>query len=212
MSYSHSALSIHATHPLRRGSGLLFVIALHLAVIVAINNGTQIRGVIASVTPVKLLPLTDIPKPPPIPINPFKPAIPVTSTFSIPMPNDPVVESSPSVGPASTTPQSQTESNAGQVERSIVSARVDPSRPLTQPPYPTASRRNSEQGRVELMLYILANGKVGDAKVAQSSGYSRLDESAVKEALRSWRFIPQQENGVAMPSWQRFAITFRLDN
>ncbi|MFT3929141.1 MAG: energy transducer TonB [Spongiibacteraceae bacterium] len=212
MSYQHSASSIHATHPLRRGSGLLFVIALHLAVIVAINNGTQITGVIASVTPVNLLPVTDMPKPPPIPVNPTKPVMPMTTTFTLPIPSDPVVESVPSATDTSTTTESRGESHEGQFASSIVSARVDPSRPLTQPAYPTASRRNSEQGRVELMLYILANGKVADAKIAQSSGYSRLDESAVREALRSWKFIPQQENGVATPSWQRFAITFRLDN
>jgi protein TonB len=103
-------------------------------------------------------------------------------------------------------------SESTRIEHATVGARVDPSRPLTQPAYPPASRRNGEQGRVELMLYILPNGKVGDAKIEQSSGYSRLDDSAMREALRSWRFIPQQENGNAVASWQLFSITFRLEN
>lgn len=212
MSYPHSALSIRSTNPLRKSSGLIFVIALHVAVIVAITNGTDIRNTVASIAPVHVLPTVEVPKPPPIPVNPTKPVISTATTFAVPVPSDPVVEATTPIDSTTTLVQPREGRADAQIEHSIISARVDPSRPLTQPAYPAASRRNSEQGRVELMLYILENGKVGEAKVAQSSGFTRLDDSAVREALRSWKFIPQQENGIATPSWQRFAITFRLDN
>ena len=213
MSYPRSAASIHSIHPLRQGSGLVFVVALHLVVIIALTQGAHIKNPMASIAPVRVLPTVDIPKPPPIPRTPFTPKD--IGKVNIPTPELPTVveQAAEKMPPESIVEQGGSESaRRSESIPVVVSARIDPSRPLTQPAYPPASRRNSEEGRVELMLYILANGKVSEAKVAQSSGYSRLDDSAMREALRSWKFIPQQEDGVAVPSWQRFAITFRLNN
>lgn len=212
MSYPHSALSVSSTNPLRRSSGLLFVIALHLAVIAAINVGTNIKTLSTGASSVRVLPTIDAPKPPPIPREPFQPKDIGRATIETPQLPPMVIEQPAERAlPETTVTQGETVRYNEPVQV-VINAKVDPSRPLTQPAYPPASRRNSEQGRVELMLYILANGKVSEAKIAQSSGFTRLDESAMREAVRSWRFIPQQENGVAVPSWQRFAIRFRLEN
>ncbi|MBK6757815.1 MAG: energy transducer TonB [Moraxellaceae bacterium] len=42
------------------------------------------------------------------------------------------------------------------------------------------SRRLGEQGRVVLNVYILADGTVGEVKIKQSSGFSRLDDAALQ--------------------------------
>lgn len=61
-----------------------------------------------------------------------------------------------------------------------------------------------------LELYILPNGRVGEARVQKSSGFPRLDEAAVKEAKRSWRFIPGTENGQPVAMWHATKVTFNL--
>lgn len=88
--------------------------------------------------------------------------------------------------------------------------RSDPRRPLTQPEYPPSSRRAGEAGTVILEVYVLENGRVGEARVKQSSGYPRLDEAAVREVKRSWRLQPGTENGKPVPMWGQFAVTFKL--
>jgi protein TonB len=94
----------------------------------------------------------------------------------------------------------------------ITELEIDPRYPITRPEYPVSSIRNAEEGTVELMLYVLPNGRVGDAKIARSSGHQRLDEAAIREAKRSWRFIPASSGGAAIGSWGTFAVTFSLQS
>src|SRR5262245_66049362 len=86
----------------------------------------------------------------------------------------------------------------------------DPRRPLTQPEYPPSSRRAGETGTVILEVYVLENGRAGDVRVKQSSGFPKLDEAAVREVKRSWRLQPGTENGKPVPMWGQFAVTFKL--
>ena len=88
--------------------------------------------------------------------------------------------------------------------------RSDPKRPFTEPEYPPTARRLGQEGTVVLLIYVLQDGKVGDVKVHKSSGFPKLDEAAVKEARRSWRFIPAKEGSTAVADWGQFAVTFRL--
>ncbi|MFO7189827.1 MAG: energy transducer TonB [Pseudomonadota bacterium] len=92
----------------------------------------------------------------------------------------------------------------------IVPPRSNPRRPLTQPEYPPSSRRAGEAGTVVLEVYVLENGRVGDARVKQSSGYPRLDEAALREVKRSWRLEPGTQDGKPVAMWGQFAVTFRL--
>jgi protein TonB len=86
----------------------------------------------------------------------------------------------------------------------------DSRRPLSQPEYPPSSRRAGEAGTVILEVYVLETGRVGEARVKQSSGFPRLDEAAVREVKRSWRLVPGTENGKPVPMWGQFAVTFKL--
>lgn len=65
------------------------------------------------------------------------------------------------------------------------------------PPYPSLSRRLREEGTVVLALLILADGTVGEIRVQTSSGYPRLDQSAL-ETVRYWRFVPAQRGNEAI--------------
>jgi protein TonB len=80
----------------------------------------------------------------------------------------------------------------------------------TQPEYPPSSRRAGEAGTVILAVYVLENGRAGEVKVQKSSGFPKLDEAALKEVQRNYRFVPGKEDGKPVPMWHTFAITFKL--
>jgi protein TonB len=88
--------------------------------------------------------------------------------------------------------------------------RTDPRRPNGLPPYPPSSRRLGEEGVVTLQLYINENGRVAEARVQQSSGFPRLDEAAVREARRNWRFIPAKRGDQVVAAWMSLNVRFQL--
>lgn len=78
------------------------------------------------------------------------------------------------------------------------------------PQYPVLSKRMGEQGRVEVKVLIDTQGTPLKAEVARSSGFSRLDASAVDAAMR-WRYQPGRRNGIAEPMWMLIPINFILE-
>ena len=77
------------------------------------------------------------------------------------------------------------------------------------PLYPQLSRKLREQGTVVLELTVLANGKVADVIVQQSSGYPRLDKAALL-AVQHWRYQPAQRAGKALDYRYRQRVEFSL--
>lgn len=69
-------------------------------------------------------------------------------------------------------------------------------RPGNEPVYPSASVRAHEQGVTELQVCVSAQGRVTQASVAKSSGFSRLDDAA-RKWVQSARFTPGTIGGVA---------------
>jgi protein TonB len=65
-----------------------------------------------------------------------------------------------------------------------------------EPPYPAQSLRANEEGTTHLEVCVSNAGRVTSASVANSSGHTRLDESALKW-IRNARFSPGQVGGVA---------------
>jgi len=65
------------------------------------------------------------------------------------------------------------------------------------PSYPRESRRHRETGTVVLALTLDVDGSVAAISVAQSSGFQRLDEAALR-AVRKWRWAPTTRNGQAV--------------
>ncbi len=80
-----------------------------------------------------------------------------------------------------------------------------------QPEYPPTSRRLGEEGSVVLQVLVDTDGKVMDGKVQTSSGFARLDEAALKHALRAWRFTPGTEDGVPVQIWHSVKVTFKIE-
>jgi protein TonB len=79
-----------------------------------------------------------------------------------------------------------------------------------KPVYPRTARRQGWEGTVVLDIEMLADGTVGDIKIAKSSGYPVLDQAAQK-AVKKWRHIPVQSNGTAVTRRANLPIRFQLN-
>jgi protein TonB len=92
----------------------------------------------------------------------------------------------------------------------LVGVRIDPRHPLSQPPYPPAIIREGFQGTVDLEVYVLPSGRVGDVRVIKSTGREALDNSAIAEAKRFWKLLPATRDGEPIAQWHRLRVTFKL--
>lgn len=79
-----------------------------------------------------------------------------------------------------------------------------------RPPYPALSKRLGEQGKVVVRVFIEASGTATQAEVHSSSGYERLDQTALQTVLK-WRYAPGKRNGVAEAMWFNVPIRFVLE-
>ncbi len=78
-----------------------------------------------------------------------------------------------------------------------------------KPVYPPISRREREQGKVLLRVYVEASGAAGKVELATSSGYERLDKAALA-AVSRWRFAPARQGSEAVAAWVTVPIIFSL--
>lgn len=79
-----------------------------------------------------------------------------------------------------------------------------------RPPYPPLSKRLGEQGRVVVRVFIEVNGTASRAEVRTSSGFERLDQTALQTVLR-WRYVPGKRAGVPEAMWFNVPISFVLE-
>jgi protein TonB len=93
----------------------------------------------------------------------------------------------------------------------IMGVRGDSRHPLTQPPYPMSDVRMGNEGFVDLELYVMPNGRVGDVRVLRSTGFPSLDQSAIDEAKRRWKLLPATRDGVPFAQWHRLRVVFKLE-
>jgi len=77
------------------------------------------------------------------------------------------------------------------------------------PPYPAQSWRRGEQGTVLVRTLISKDGRALDAVLAQSSGFDRLDRTAL-QAVMQWRYRPATLNGVTQELWFDVPVMFKL--
>lgn len=78
------------------------------------------------------------------------------------------------------------------------------------PAYPSSSRKLREQGVVLLEILVKTDGTLGDMKLKKSSGYSRLDDSAMR-AVKHWHFLPATRAGEPIDYWYELPIEFSLN-
>jgi protein TonB len=191
---------------------LIFILFLHVLVIYGINSGLShalIQKVFGPMT-------TDIiqevkkeenePPPPPPKVEAPPPFVPPPEV-AIEIPSD-----APPPTAITTTTTTRPVAPPPPVAKQVVATkpRQDPRRPISQPEYPASARRAGKFGSVILDIYVLENGRVGEAKVKQSSGTPELDESAVREARRSWKLVPGTEDGKPVAMWYSLQVTFKL--
>ncbi|MDR0311684.1 MAG: energy transducer TonB [Acidobacteriota bacterium] len=78
-----------------------------------------------------------------------------------------------------------------------------------QPNYPEAARKRGEEGDVLLKVEVLANGRVGQTEIAESSGFVLLDEAALK-TVRNWQFRPARKGRENVACWVNIPVKFKL--
>ena len=78
------------------------------------------------------------------------------------------------------------------------------------PPYPRQSKRMGEEGTVVIRVLITPEGRAEKAEIRTSSGYARLDDTALT-TVKAWRFVPGKRNGLPEAMWFNVPIRFVLD-
>lgn len=214
-----SATTVNAFPPLHafnssRSWFIVLIVLVHLGFFWALTQGRPI--IVENVRPVivDFLPAPAKPQPRPHEIEPVDPK-PHQIDVPVPLPpefeyREQRVDTAPQTGPRADTPPTTATEGSGSGPL-IVEPKSDPRYPFTEPEYPVSEIRLQHQGTVLLKVQVLPSGRVGEVRIEQSSGFAKLDESAVREA-RSYRMKPGTQDGVATAMWVRVPIKFQLKN
>ncbi|MCL4183144.1 MAG: energy transducer TonB [Burkholderiaceae bacterium] len=215
--------------------------ALHLVGVWALLQIAPVRQAVGEVMPILVdlvappappQPQVAPPPPPPKPVVPPpkprpvvtvkpKPA-PVPPVFvAPPPPPEPVAVTQPDPGPPQPEAPPQPVVAAAPVAPAPPPPPAPPPKTVSisavsylKPPvlhYPNISLRMQEEGRVHVRVLVDAQGLPREMQVVRSSGYARLDESALA-TVRATRFKPYTENGVAQPFWVVMPLIFEMES
>jgi protein TonB len=191
--------------------GLGLVVLLHIILFWAISSGLAKKFVKVIKGPVEAQLIEDakpdIPPPPPPPPPP-KSAPPPPPPEYVP-PVDISVNATTganAIASVSNVPVVQTAPVAQVKIAPVINAAVN----CPKPEYPSSSRRNEEEGTVQLRFLIGTDGRVLESQLEKSSGFTRLDEAA-RIALSRCQFKPGTLNGKAEQSWASMKYTWRLE-
>jgi protein TonB len=177
-----------------------------------------VEGVLIPVPPAEEVKAPPAPEPPkPLPVEPPKPK-PKPKLKPRPKPLPPPPEGPPSeraVSAAAAEPEQAPQPSLSRDDDAlgapVIPPRVDASQLNNPAPvYPAMSRRLREQGTVFLELLILPDGTVSEISVRTSSGFARLDASALA-AVKKWRYVPAKRGGVPIPFRYVQPIEFSLN-
>lgn len=81
-----------------------------------------------------------------------------------------------------------------------------------KPRYPTISLAEGEEGVVTLRVMVEVDGRPSSVEIVKSSGYRRLDKSALETVRDKYRFIPAKRFGVPVRDSYIFNIEFSISN
>jgi protein TonB len=190
---------------------MTIVAGIHLAVFYFIAKG---MGVMPSLGILETEPVVPIDIPRPVEKVPIPPVIIEQPKSYVP---EPVVKIETPMEPPITVEMKPIEEipidpprGSAVTEVPGTSVMQDSRYPLSQPDYPPASKRDGEAGAADVDVYVLANGRVGDVRISRTTGYERLDNAAILEARRSWRFKPATRAGEAVAQWYKVRVVFKL--
>ncbi|MCW8886265.1 MAG: TonB family protein [Motiliproteus sp.] len=91
----------------------------------------------------------------------------------------------------------------------LILSKPDYLQPPAQPRYPARSKRRGEQGTVWLRILLDSAGVIKNLMVKSSSGFDRLDKSAL-EAAAKWKFKPAVVDGSGRDAWLEVPVHFKL--
>lgn len=197
-----------------RSWALALIVLLHLVFFWALTSGLSTRIVnVLSPTRINIVDLKPEKRVEPIerPVDHKVDQLPVQPLY-VPRPENPPVESEETVNLIAKTTDAVTRPDSGQTQTAapvIEPPMIDSRSPLSEPEYPPAEIRLGHTGRVLLSVYVLENGRIGDVRIEQSSGFPGLDVAA-QRATRSWRLKPGTQDGRTVAMWKTIPITFQL--
>ncbi len=217
-------------HLRRRLAVVLAVVLLHLGALWALQSGLLSRAV-ELVIPVQVL--AEFIEPPQPQIEPPPPAPPVAAPAPPQPKSRPVPQPLPqpvaalTTEPSALAPVVPPSPPAPPAESVVAAAAPAPPAPPApprvelptssadylnnpRPPYPPLSKRLGEQGQVVVRVFIEVDGTASRAEVRQSSGFERLDQTALQTVLR-WRYVPGKRAGVPEAMWFNVPISFVLE-
>jgi protein TonB len=211
------------------------VVLFHIAALWAMHTGL-LQRVVEVVVPVMAISQAEPPPPPPKPPEPVKPPEPPKLTPP-PKTPQPVLTPPPTPqppAPATPEPPAVLAAPTASVTAPVVPAAAPAPPPPAPPPppaapakvelpsskadylhnpppdYPRMSTRLGEQGKVVLKVLIGTDGAPQKVELVTSSGFERLDKSALDAAMR-WRYVPGKRGGVAEAMWYQVPIQFTLE-
>ncbi|MEQ1773769.1 MAG: energy transducer TonB, partial [Burkholderiales bacterium] len=79
------------------------------------------------------------------------------------------------------------------------------------PSYPSLSRRQGQQGKVLLRVFVNVTGSADQVQIRNSSGHDLLDQAALN-AVHHWRFVPARQGVQPVAAWVLVPITFTLES
>ena len=80
-----------------------------------------------------------------------------------------------------------------------------------KPIYPPVAKDSGWEGTVILRVLVQTNGLPGEVRVQKSSGHSILDAAAT-EAVRKWRFKPEQDGNIPIETYVDIPLKFDLQS
>tara|TARA_R110002073_G_scaffold65940_4_gene164377 strand:- start:632 stop:1330 length:699 start_codon:yes stop_codon:yes gene_type:complete len=192
--------------------GLLFVLALHGALLFVLWNQRLIpppEQIVTLFADILTIPVPETapkakPEPPPVKLQPIKKPKPKPKQRRLTA-KPPVLPKQEFVAPP---PEAETEVDLepepvieapppAQIQTGpvMLSSELSVSCPkLTAPAYPSLSRRMGEEGKLVLRVELDETGRVDEARVVNSSGFTRLDNAALA-AVKVWQCKPSLRNG-----------------
>ena len=194
------------------------LLAVHALGVVGLLNASRLREVAVDAKPI-FLAVVDAPAPvaPPKPLPPPTAKIPPPPQLTLPLiAPEPPPSPSPLVAqaqvppppPAAVAPVEAPPAPAPSLARTIPPSAVQYITPPS-PVYSRISAKMRESGKALIRVYIDEAGMPRNAQLATSTGFARLDDSALL-AVRNCRFKPYLENGSAVAGWALIPIEFEL--
>ncbi|MDX1451552.1 MAG: energy transducer TonB [Oleiphilaceae bacterium] len=114
--------------------------------------------------------------------------------------------------------------SAGAPQPPVSPAPIESSAPVVSPPafrigsahnpdpvYPGIALRRGWQGEVLLGVEVDTDGRTRSVEVLSSSGYSVLDNAALKTIRDQWVFQPARENNIAVLGYTRVPVRFEFN-